>query len=56
MMLSLSWKLNETWLSRQPLLSVIYLYEHFSYYICLLVRTFNGKWILESQMTNRDSS
>ena len=41
MIIGCAMKLNEVWVSKQPALMAIYLYEWFGYYFCLLARTFN---------------
>ena len=54
MLLSLSWKLNESWISVQPMLSMTYFYELFSFYICFLARQFNTVGLLEKWLYIRD--
>lgn len=53
MLLSLAWKLNESWISRQPMLAATYMFEPFGYYICLLIRCFNGIQLLDRWLSKR---
>ena len=56
MVITLANKLNETWISIQPMLLLTYLSAHFNYPIHVLFRLFNVAKIAERRLLNHNSN